>query len=727
VDAREAFPCWDEPGFKIPYAFTLSVPPGLVAVTNSPVEREEPATDGWRAVTFAETPPLPAYLLAIAVGPFDVVPLAGWSVPARILTPRGEAPLAATAVEMSPPVLPALERWFGQPYPFAKLDLVAVPEFWPGAMENPGLVAFSDSILLTTSEAATPRWRVNYGVVLTHELAHMWFGDLVTMRWWDDLWLNESFADWLADKVAQQVFPELGVDAIGLRGVQFIFSQDAHPNTQAIRRPIERSVEILDSVGLAYAKGRAVLRMVEGWLSEETFRRGVQLYLRRHAWGNAVGGDLWAALGEVSGQDVAAVLSAFVDQPGYPLVDVAIEDAERGLVRLKQSRFANAGVVVEPQLWHVPMVLSWSDGARVHTRPLLLTAAEQEVTLGTPVRWLLPNAGSRGYYRWRLPPVQLAALVAAAPTGLTVSERIGLLGNASALLDAAALAGPELLSLLAAFAADPDAEVALAATDRLELLEQPLLRAAPEPAAAWLRETIAPALARIGELPVAGESAAVSRLRPRLLQWLGDRGADRRLRGEARRRVEDHLAGRTPLEPTLATTWIALAAIEGDGELFARFRQRFESADTPEERQRFLFGMAMFREPRAVDEALAYSSTGPLRADELTTIPFYIRRGGDEPADRVVAWLAASFDTLAPRLTEEEIAFLSWLGSGCSPERLSRVRSTLGAHPAVSAAGTLEQVGDWVGACVALRRREGEAVTRWMLGEVAAAEPAPTP
>ncbi len=417
ADARHSFPCWDEPAFKIPWTLELTVPAGLVAATNAPAAETTVSEAGWTRVRFEETPALPSYLVAIAVGPFDVVDIPGLSVPGRILTPAGQGPLAGLARELAPPLLAGLERWFGGPYPFAKLDLIAVPEFWPGAMENPGLITFADRILLAPAEGASASDRRSLATVLSHELAHMWFGDLVTMRWWDDLWLNEAFADWMGNRAADEAFPALGIAANELGGVQAILDSDARPSSPAVRQPILRAGDALANVGIAYAKGRAVLDMVERWLGAETFRRGVQRYLQAHARGNATGDDLWGALGAVSGRDVAAVMRGFLDQPGYPLVTVEVVDAKKGTVTLAQERFHAAGVEVQPQRWQVPVVLAWSDGAGagVKTRELLLDRERTTVELGGPVAWIFPNAGASGYYRWRLPGPALAELAAAAP------------------------------------------------------------------------------------------------------------------------------------------------------------------------------------------------------------------------------------------------------------------------------------------------------------------------
>ena len=272
ADARGAFPCFDEPAFKIPFRVRVRVPDGIDVIANTLVESEESA-GGFRTVVFRETKPLPSYLLALAVGRFDYVEVPGMSVPGRIVTPRGQGALGRVAAAETPAILAELERWFDSKYPYDKLDLVAVPEFWAGAMENPGLITFADGSLLP-GEAPTAGQLRRLIQVTAHEIAHIWFGDLVTMAWWDDLWLNESFADWLGDKTTDRLRPDLGTGRAELGDIDALMTTDSRPSAGPIRQPDADPEAMMQAVGLAYAKGKAVLGMVEGWLGEETFRRG---------------------------------------------------------------------------------------------------------------------------------------------------------------------------------------------------------------------------------------------------------------------------------------------------------------------------------------------------------------------------------------------------------------------------------------------------------------------
>jgi alanyl aminopeptidase len=720
ADAREAFPCFDEPGFKIPWRLELTVPAGLLAAANAPAEATRPAEDGWQTVTFAATPPLPTYLVAFAVGPFDVVDVPGMSVPGRILAVAGQGGLAGMAREMTPPLLAALERWFGQPYPYAKLDLVAVPEYASGAMENPGLITYLDRLLLTTPQGASLSERSDYASITAHELAHMWFGDLVTMRWWDDLWLNESFADWLGPKVADEVYPDLGVGTETLAAIHTTLASDARPSAPPVRRMV-RAKDVFTNVDLTYSKGRAVLGMVEQWLGADTFRRGVRAYVTAHAHGNATAADLWQALATASGKDVAAVMGSFLDQPGHPLLTVEVVDPPRGVVEIAQQRFVALGSQAAAQSWQVPVVLKWSDGGAIETLPVLLTGARQRFELGRAIAWLFPNGGGRGYYRWRLPAPALTELAAKAEERLTVAERIALLGNAAGLLDAGAIAGDAYLGILAAAARDRDPDVLGAVLQGLERVQSAFVGTALRPTfAAYVRATLAPALARIGELPRAGEPAAVGLLRPKLLVWLGDSGRDPAVRRLAGRLVRDFLAAPESVDQGLVGAALEIAAVDGDAALFDTYRRRFETATSSEERGRFLVALGRFADPQLADRALAYTIGGPLRPQELRAVALAMAQD-DAGRDRVLAWVQAHWTPLAQRLPPDRVPSLTRFAGGCSAERLEAGRRFFSAPERRAAAidAQLDRVADQVAECLALRQREGGQVGAWLAARAA--------
>jgi aminopeptidase N len=624
-DARQAFPCWDEPAFKIPYQMTVVVPESHMAVSNTPA-MSDTVQDGQRTVVFARTRPLPAYLLALATGPLEFVPMPGMSVPGRIVTVKGASALAGEAVRTTPALLAALERYFGRPYPFEKLDLLAVPEFWPGAMENPGAVTFRDSVLLLDSRGASAIQRRTLVEIAAHELAHMWFGDLVTMAWWDDLWLNESFASWMGDKVAAEAFPEMRTRVEAVEGAQQAMNTDARLTARAIRQPVAALDNLLQAADdLAYQKGEAVLGMVEGWVGPDVFRKGVLAYLAAHEWGNATADDLWSALSRAAGKDVGGLLATFLDQPGVPLVTVEAIDGHR--VRLTQKRFANFGVALPAESWRIPVRLKYEAGGETKARTVLLAGASQDVILdgALPIRWVHPNADEIGYYRWSVPTPVLHALAEGGETAMTDRERVGFIGNASSLLDAGALRGDDFLRLLAPFARDSQPDVVSAVVTSLGKVKRAFVTPELEaPFAAYVRQTLDPALQHFGRARREGEPEAVSLLRPQLLLWLGRDGGDPAVIEYAASVARAYMADPASADPSIVGVSLQLLALHGDRALFDEYRRRAEAASVPADRGRYLGALGYFRDPALVEEAFRFTLDGKLRPQEIFIVPFSV-------------------------------------------------------------------------------------------------------
>jgi alanyl aminopeptidase len=713
VDARKAFPCWDEPRFKIPYRLTLEVPEAHTAASNTPVERETVA-DGRRTLEFRRTPPLPSYLLAIAAGPLESVPIEGMSVPGRVYTVRGGSRLAGLTAEMSAPILAALERWFGGPYPYEKLDVVAAPEFWFGGMENPGLVVCTDSAVLLDPAAASVQQRRGLAGLLAHEFAHMWFGDLVTMEWWDDLWLNESFATYMGEKIVEELHPEFQAGLARRQGVQWLMAMDARPSTKAVRGAVDSAAAIWEDLGLAYGKGRTVLGMVEEWVGAEKFRSGVLDYLQEHAWENAVAADLFASLSKAAGTDVAGVLSSFLDQPGLPRIDLGVDAG--GALTLRQSRFTNQGVEAPPQTWKVPLRLRYFDGETVKVLPVLLDGEAKTIDLGRRPEWIVPDDGANGYYRWSLPRQMLLDLAGDAPERLQPAERIAYLGNAAALLDAGAISGGDYLEILHRFAADPEPLVVSAAVSGLGKVSRAFVPDELRPAfAAYVRAALRPVLDRFGWQRVEGEQEMVSALRPQLLGWLGDEGGDREVRAYAGKLARAYMAEPRTVDPALAGTALGLAAIEGDRKLFDGYRSRFETAPTPVEREHYLDALGGFERAELKKEALSYALSGPLRPEEMLAIPQGMVRT-ERDGDEMLRWLLAHYGELTARMPAMEQAALPFSAGGCSERRLDEARRFFGdpAHQVDGTLANLEKVAQAVADCVRLRAREGPAVAAFL-------------
>jgi alanyl aminopeptidase len=714
-DAREAFPCWDEPGFKFPYQLVLEVPAAQEAITNTPPEGTT-EKDGWKTVTFKRTPPLPSYLLAIAVGPFEYTPVAGTKVPTRIITCQGQKHLAGTTAQSAPKLLAGLERWFGTPYPFEKLDLIAVPEFAYGAMENPGLITFRDDALLLDPASASTSQRRSNANVICHELAHMWFGDLVTMAWWDDLWLNESFADWMAAKVTDQVFPQFRQGLNNLQRIQTVRGGDIQPSTTAIRDNTTSSAAGLSNVGLVYSKGNAVLSMFERYLGPETFQKGVQAYLKKHAWGNATAADLWQALDQASGTNVSAAMTTFLDQPGVPYVRVV---PAPGGVRLTQSRATPYGVSQPPVRWDVPMTLQWSDGKTVRSQRVMLKDESAVVKLPAAPAWVMPNGGGHGYYAWSVPEEWMSALAENAAKLLGPDERVAFIGNLSILMKQGEVRGDTYLQSLSHFGSDPEPQVVVSTMEELNGVRAPFV---PDSLASlfavYVRRTLSPALERVGFEKKPGEDETVSGMRGDLLRWLANRGQDEKVLAYAQDAAKRYLADSTSVDPGIADAVVSLAAKKGDAKLFDEYIRRLEATEVPAIRRRFLGALGAFEEPALQARTLDYSLSDRVRPTETFTILQGFGQRDEATGEAMFRWMMSHYDQIASRVPPPALRFMPLFASGCSEERLKAATAFFG-DPSRAAPGvdkTLERVGDNVHTCISLRGREGEHVNNYMRG-----------
>ena len=713
IDARKAFPSWDEPGFKPSWEINIQTPDAYDVVSNAPVVSEQ-SSNGWKTIRFARTGALPAYLIALAVGKFEFTPVTGTSIPTRIVTVRGQGRLARLATKIVPPVLAELEKYFGSRYPFDKLDFIAVPDYWPGAMENAGAITFKDNLLLVEEDRATPSQRRLIAQYTAHELAHMWFGDLVTMEWWDDFWLNESFADWLGDKITERLYPELGHQAAEIGSIQRAMNNDARASANPVRVLDTTPDDAMRNVGTAYNKGKAVLAMFERWIGEDRFRQGVLDHVKANAWGNADADDLWRALARHAPKGSNAALASFIEIPGIPMVEFALTGNS---LRVSQRREWGAGISGgESATWKIPLTIRYSDGTRVRTKTLLLDEKSETVTLdGSRVRWIFPQPGATGYFRWQLPRTLMSALNAEAQQVLTPRERLMFLGNTGALLTSGGITADQYLEVVARFANDTDAQVVEAALAEVEraftTFDSPQTRGALNE---FVRRSLSPTLERIGLNPRASEPETVTILRPQVIEWLGLAG-DERVLTFAKREASRALADPSSVEPTIFTSVLRLNALDGDIALFEEYRRRFENADNPNDRNRFLSAISFFRRPEVRERALAYSLTGPLQPNEVTSIA----RSADETAEsraRAFRWVMENYADITRRLPAVELPSLAPLAGGCEPELVATARR-FWSVPERQVEGMdrqLRRVGEAVAQCDAVRQREMAAAAAYL-------------
>jgi alanyl aminopeptidase len=716
TDARKAFPCFDEPSFKIPFQLNITAPEGNAVVTNTPLHSET-GENGWKTLEFGTTPPLPTYLLAIAVGPMDSVEIPDLPVPGRVYTPKGKAGLAPYAAAMIAPILQAQQRYFGMAYPYEKLDFLAVPEYWPGAMEHPGAITFSDSIILLDSEQVSAGQRRTAARVISHELAHQWFGNLVTMEWWDDLWLNESFADWFGDKITMELYPETKSDLVELRNVNRVMTNDSRVTSEPIHRPISSPAEMFSSVGVAYNKGKSVIGMFERWIGEDAFRSGVNAYLLKNAWGNAQSDAFWQALTDAAGADVASSMETFLVQAGVPLVEATIEG---NLVQLRQKRFSNSGTELEDQSWRIPVGLRVGVKGEVLDKTVLLTESEMQLEIEgvESIDWVMPNSDGAGYYRWSIGDEALQAIAPGADRILNERERVAFLGNLGALLDAGGMGGDTYMKSLEAFATDPEPFVVSAVVSELRGVQNTFVtKNLREEFAGYLGKTLSPAIERFGIDARPGEDETVAGFRPRLLYWLGMIAGEEGVISWGVDAADRYMEDSASVDPALAGVALRIKAKSGSPELFDQFAARFQAAENPSVRANYLSALGAFENPVIREKALTYVLEGPLRPNEIFNIPAEIFNAYDGK-NLVFDWLMSNFEEVSSRLPPVYVPFLPQFGGGCDAGRLNEAKAFF-TKPENIVEGTekqMEKTEASVLDCISLRNREGENVRNYLQG-----------
>ncbi|GIL40370.1 M1 family metallopeptidase [Roseiterribacter gracilis] len=627
--ARRMFPSFDEPGFKSVFNLTAIVPQDEVAISNMPIEASAPE-DGRKRVTFARTPVMSSYLLFLAVGDYESIEGQAGNTKVAVWTPRGAIHRAHYALDATIEVLTWFSDYFAMPYPLPKLDMVATPTA-RGAMENWGAIRFSDAYLLIDDGASQQRKQQVWSVI-AHEVAHMWFGDLVTMQWWDDLWLNEGFATWASGAVAKALHPEWNVEGAHARSRDRVMQQDSRKATHPIVQHITTTAEIGSAFDdITYQKGAAVIRMLEGWLTPDTFRAGIRAYMKQHAYGNTVTSDLWDALATASKRDVRAVADSFTRQPGVPLVSVDRCAGARDELTLKQERFAATPTTkLDPLAWDVPVSAVTIDGRANSAIALAEPMLRAKLAGCTPAR---VNHGGTGWYRTSYTPALAQAIADAFPQAAAV-DRVVLLDDSWALAVAGRSKVDPWLELVTRLGSERDASVwGSVADDLLEL--DAVARGMPERAKlrAWAIAQLRPGLTQVGWDARANEPPRDTLTRETLLAALSRLG-DPAMRAEARKRYD--AAGGDPAKlGSLATVTLDAVARGADAATFDRLFASARSAPSFLDAQLVFDALGTVEDPALVKKLLDATLTDAVPMGLRRRIIGRIAEQGDHTA---LAW-----------------------------------------------------------------------------------------
>jgi puromycin-sensitive aminopeptidase len=703
TDARRAFPCWDEPELKASYKVTLVIDEHLTAISNGGQETERKLADAKKEVVFKETIPMSTYLVAFIIGEFDATAPVDAGTPLRIVHVPGKQSLTAWAQQVGAFSLKFFADYYGLKYPGDKLDLIAIPDFASGAMENLGAITFRETALLADEKSASRAELERVADVVSHENAHMWFGDLVTMRWWNGIWLNEAFATFME---------MLAVDAWKpgwKRWESFSISRAAAMSTDGLRstRPIEFTVRSPEDCRamfdvLTYEKGAAVLRMLEQYLTATVFRDGIRLYLSKHQFDNTETSDLWDALETASRVRVRKMMDSWIFQPGFPIIEAAPAADGRGL-KLSQRRFFYLAED-NHQLWHVPVMVRAKTDKGVSSHKLLLTTADAILDIPGKLEWALLNEGGHGFYRVHYAPALLAAITKNL-SALQPIERFGLVSDTWAATVAGLGPLSEFLKMARLFTAETDINVWRALIGAFSYLDMIASDARRPALAATVREIVGPAAARLGWEPKSGESALVRQLRGTLIGALGTLGDDPEVHKRARdlyARFEDNPE---TADHDLVPALVNILAHCGDAARYEEFKRKFKAPRTPQEEQRFLFSLANFRNRDLLKKTMEMTLDGQVRTQNS---PYLMHSLLLNPVCRYQAWDFARAhwdemiqkypDNALPRMCEAVVALL---------DREDEVKKFFAEHRVRLGGKIIDQHLERLSVAVGFRRREG--------------------
>jgi aminopeptidase N/puromycin-sensitive aminopeptidase len=722
TDARRAFPSFDEPAYKATFDVSLIVPQGDTAIGNTNLVSDTPGPiAGEHTITFARTPKMSTYLVAFLVGDFKCLSGSSDGVPIRACATPDKVQLAQFALSGAEFFLHYYDDYFGIKYPMPKLDMIAIPDFEAGAMENFGAITYRETAMLVDEKTASVRAKKVVAVDVAHEMAHQWFGDMVTMAWWDNVWLNEGFATWMSNKPLAAWKPEWEIPQDEAAELNRTLDLDGGRVTRAIRSRAETPGEINEMFdGIAYGKAAAVLLMTENYLGEAPFRAGVHRYLRAHLYGNATAEDFWNALQSSSGKPVARIMASLVEQPGEPLLTFG--SVHDGKVEVTQKRFFLNPKDSEDlqQSWVLPVCMKNSAGRS--ECPVLSADTQRLPVPQAPVFY--GNAGGKGYFRSRYSSADYQQLVRTVEASLTPSERITFLGSQWAQVRAGVSTLGDFLDLAAAVRDDDSSFVISTVSTALRVIDQQVASTPEEHAeiAAWVRKNFAPALARLGA-PAAGEAPDKSLLRAVLYGLLGNIGGDPRIIADARQVSDQYLRDPASVDPTLAATALNVAAHNGDAAFFEQLQRVSQMDADPQLREQAFRALASFRDAALVVRALDYALSAQVKnQDSLTVVQLEMR----DRRTRDMTWQYVQQNW--PRV---EAQITTWMGgslvesmgSFCSADRSSQVTEFFKEHAVSATAHALDKARDSIADCVELRATQGPALKQWLQAQAAPPTP----
>ena len=725
TDARRSFPCWDEPSAKATFDVTLVVPSELEAVSNMPVASATKVRPGVKSIRYDETPVMSTYLLYFVVGDLTSIEQeAEGGTLVRVWATRGKEEQCRFALEVSVDLLAYFNEYFDIPYPLPKLDHLAIPDFAAGAMENWGAITYREIALLVDPDNSSVSARQRVAGIISHEMAHMWFGNLVTMQWWDDLWLNESFASWMGDKAVDKLFPDWEVWTQFVsndtnRGLSLDGLKSSHPIEQAVNNPAEIG-ELFDAI--SYSKGASILRMLEDFLQEEFFRKGLRRYLKKHEYANARTEDLWAALAEASGQPVGAIMDTWTKQTGYPALDVDVARQDDGVaVTLEQKRFKYEDILGDQEgdasTWQVPVRISTASDARAATE--LMEEATTTVSAGSTADWVKVNPLQTGFFRVKYPAEELERLQAPVKDlVLDPADRLGIQNDAYALARAGHIPATQFLEIAQAYVNETDATVCGDLATNLGAIDVLLWgEASYSGFQAFGRRIFQPIGGRTGWDPHDGEREMDALLRSTALSQLSGYGDEAALR-EGQARFAKYVDDRGSVAADIRGVVFAAAARMGDRSTYDTIWELHKGSDLPEEKIRLLMSLGSFEQPELLAETLDRSLSDEVRVHDTINVVHSVA-GNRFGRDQAWEFLKDNWAEIDRRYGEGGFALMqlvSFTSAFTTEEKREDIERFFRDHPAPAAERTIRQSLERIGINVAWLDRNRDELAAWLVG-----------
>ncbi len=737
TDARRAFPSFDEPAMKATFDITLVTDKNDTAISNGTVISDSPGPGADKhSITFSTTPKMSSYLVAMVVGDFECLSGEQDGIPIRICAVPEKKKLGGYALQCTKEILHFYDQYYGIKYPFKKLDVIALPDFAAGAMENTAAITYRETLLLIDDKKDSQEAHKAVFSVLAHEMAHQWFGDLVTMQWWDNVWLNEGFATWMANKPMEALRPQWHAELNEVNQSERALGTDAIASVRAIRAKSETSAEISTMFdAISYQKGGSVLRMVEAYVGPEVFRRGVNNYLQKHAYGNATAEDFWNEIASASGKPADKIMESFVTQSGAPLITVRSSCAGSNTqVTLAQQRFYGDRKKLEsgsPEKWEIPVCFKETgpqgdESAKTASSCKLMTEREQTFELPGCRPWVFANAGGQGYFRTGYDSGTVSKIAATLGNtrpaqALSDAERISFLEDTWALVRVGREPVDDYLGLISSMQQSRTAAVVDDLLQPLNTLHDQIATSADRPAfEAWVRRALQPAKKSLGFIASPVDTGEARELRGTLLYYLAHVGKDPDAIDYARKMTAQYMADPASVDAEMATNALNLAAENGDAALYAQYLDHMKSAKTPEEHYRFFHGLGYFQDPALVRRSLEYAISPEVKTQDSSLLRELLSR----PETQAQAWefVKSNNKQIMGRLGSElGSGFIRTISAFCSAELRDDALNFFGTQDRPGTARTLRNATDRINSCIDLRNTQGENLARFLKAHAGAA------